>query len=63
MAMLREVRYKGWIPRGMTKVCEPVASALLCFDGDVLSTYITRHTLQLITKFFKICILNFNAYF
>jgi len=62
MAMLREVRYKGWILRGMTKVCEPVASAMLRFDGDVLSTFIIHHTLQLNT-FFKICILNFNAYF
>ena len=53
LAMLREVRCKGWIPRGMTRVCEPVASALLCFDGDVLSTYIIHHTLQLVTKMFK----------
>jgi hypothetical protein len=53
MAMLREVHYEEWIPRGMTKVCEPEASAMLFLDGDVMSAYIIHHTLHLITFFFK----------
>jgi hypothetical protein len=56
--MLRDVRYKGWTPRGTTKVCELVASAVLCLDGDALSTYVIYHTQQLIVIVLKLNILH-----